>query len=137
MFDQRMADLRLLKEPEKTIVFTRKGLMFGFNFHVNQSLTNVLVPVSSNHDYKLILSSEDHCYGGHSLVQHMVYPAKEFNGQWFVELYLPARTAVVLEEIVPVEEKPKRKPGRPKKVKTEGEEKPKKASKPRKKKTEE
>ena len=67
----------------------------------------------------------------------MVYPAKEFNGQWFVELYLPARTAVVLEEIVPVEEKPKRKPGRPKKVKTEGEEKPKKASKPRKKKTEE
>ncbi|MBQ7888273.1 MAG: alpha amylase C-terminal domain-containing protein [Erysipelotrichaceae bacterium] len=133
MFEQRMGDLRLLKEPEKTIVFTRKGLMFGFNFHTSESLTNVLVPVTSNHDYKLIMSSDDHCYGGNSLVHHMVYPAKQFEGQYYVELYLPARTAVVLEEIVPVEDKPKRKPGRPRKVKTKGEEKPKKTSKPRKK----
>ena len=28
----------------------------------------------------------------------MTYPAKEFDGQYFVELYLPARTAVVLKE---------------------------------------
>ena len=30
--------------------------------------------------------------------EHMVYPAKEFDGQFFVELYLPARTAIVLKE---------------------------------------
>jgi hypothetical protein len=28
----------------------------------------------------------------------MTYPVKEFDGQFFVELYLPARTAVVLKE---------------------------------------
>ena len=28
----------------------------------------------------------------------MTYQTKEFNGQHFVELYLPARTAVVLKE---------------------------------------
>ena len=137
MFDQRMGDLRLLKEPEKVIVFNRNGLMFAFNFHTSQSLTNVLVPVNNGNEYELVLSSEDHVYGGHALVHHMTYHAKQFDGQWFVELYLPARTAVILKEIVPVQEKPKRKPGRPKKVKSEEAATPKKVAKPRKKKTEE
>ncbi len=137
MFDQRMGDLRLLKEPEKVIVFNRNGLMFAFNFHTSQSLTNVLVPVHNGNEYQLVLSSEDHAYGGHGLVHHMTYPAKQFNGQWFVELYLPARTAVILKEIVPVEVKPKRKPGRPKKVKTDASEVAEEVSKPRKKKAKE
>ena len=98
LFEQRMADLKLLKEPEKTIVFYRKGLLFAFNFHPSQSLTNVLVPVPNNADYTVKISSDDEKYGGQNLVEHMVYPAKEFDGQFFVELYLPARTAVVLKE---------------------------------------
>ena len=98
LFEQRMADLRLLKEPEKTIVFYRKGLLFAFNFHPSQSLTNVLVPVPNNADYTVKISSDDEKYGGQNLVEHMVYPAKEFDGQFYVELYLPARTAVVLKE---------------------------------------
>ena len=98
LFEQRMADLRLLKEPEKTIVFYRKGLLFAFNFHPNKSLTNVLVPVPNNADYTVKLSSDDEKYGGQNLVEHMVYPAKEFDGRFYVELYLPVRTAVVLRE---------------------------------------
>ncbi len=98
MFQQRMADLRLLKEPEKIIAFYRKGLLFAFNFHPSDSLTNVLVPVPNNADYTVRLCSDDEKYGGQNLVEHMTYPAKEFNGQYFVELYLPARTAVVLKE---------------------------------------
>ena len=98
LFEQRMADLRLLKEPEKTIVFYRKGLLFAFNFHPDKSLTNVLVPVPNNADYTVKLSSDDEKYGGQNLVEHMVYPAKEFDGKFYVELYLPARTAVVLKE---------------------------------------
>jgi len=98
MFTQRMGDLHLLKAPENTIVFSRKGLLFGFNFHPSQSLTNVLVPVSKHADYTLELSSDDEKYGGQGLVEHMVYHTKEFDGQVFVELYLPARTAVVLKE---------------------------------------
>ena len=98
MFTQRMGDLRLLKEPEKTIVFSRKGLLFAFNFHPNQSLTNVLVPVPCAAEYTVELCSDDEKYGGNDLVEHMAYPTKEFDGQHFVELYLPARTAVVLKE---------------------------------------
>ena len=98
LFEQHMGDLRLLKEPEKTIVFYRRGLLFAFNFHPSQSLTNVLVPVPNNADYTVKLSSDDEKYGGQNLVEHMVYPAKEFDGKFYVELYLPARTAVVLKE---------------------------------------
>ena len=98
MFAQRMGDLRLLKEPEKTIVFSRKGLLFAFNFHPNQSLTNVLVPVPNDAEYTLELSSDDEKYGGQNLVAHMPYQTKRFDGQAFVELYLPARTAIVLKE---------------------------------------
>ncbi len=110
MFQQRMADLLLLKEPEKTIVFYRHGLLFAFNFHPDKSLTNVLVPVHQYTDYDVVLSSDDEKYGGQGHVEHMTCHAKIFDGKPFVELYIPARTAVVLKE-GPVKELPKvRKP---------------------------
>lgn len=98
MFEQRMADLCLLKEPEKVIVFYRKGLLFAFNFHTTQSLTNVLVPIPSKADYELKISTDDVVYGGNGLVEHMKYPVKEFDGKYYLELYLPARTAMVFKE---------------------------------------
>ena len=54
------------------------------------------------------LCSEDGVYGGHGLVEHMTYPVKEFDGKYYVELYLPARTAMILEEKPVVVEKKKR-----------------------------
>ncbi|HIR31354.1 MAG TPA: alpha amylase C-terminal domain-containing protein [Candidatus Faecousia faecavium] len=100
MFTQRMADLLLLKEPEKTIVFYRHGLLFALNFHPSQSLTNVLVPVPQPGEYTVALCSDDEKYGGQNLVAHMVYPTKMFDGKHYVELYIPARTAIVLKERV-------------------------------------
>ena len=99
IFTQRMADLRLLKGPEQVIAFTRKGLLFAFNFNSTQSFPNLLIPVDEHADYVLALSSDDEKYGGQNLVSHDVtYFTKEFDGQKFVELYLPARTAVVLKK---------------------------------------
>ena len=108
MFRQRMADLMLLKEPEKMIAFYRHGLLFAFNFNTSQSLTNVLVPVHKKTDYKLVLCSEDEVYGGQGLVEHMTYPVKEFDGKYYVELYIPARTAIVLEECPEIKDEPKK-----------------------------
>ena len=86
------------KAPEKIIVFYRKGLLFAFNFHPTDSVTNVLVPVHQNTDYTVALSTDDKKYGGQELIEHMTYPAKVFDGKNYIELYLPARTAVVLKE---------------------------------------
>ena len=98
IFKQRMGDLRLLKGPEKVLAFYRKGLLFAFNFNATQSFTNVLVSVPNNADYTVEMSSDDLMYGGQDRVAHMTYPIKEFDGRYYVELYLPARTAVVLKE---------------------------------------
>ena len=80
------------------IAFYRNGLLFAFNFHPTNSLTNVLIPVDKYADYTVALSSDDEKYGGFNQVQHITYPVKRFNGQNYIEIYLPARTAVVLEE---------------------------------------
>ena len=100
MFDQRMGDLLLSKRPEKTLVFYRHGLLFAFNFHPSLSLTNVLVPVPQPGEYTVALSTDDEKYGGWNQIQHITYPTKMFDGKHYVELYLPARTAVVLKERV-------------------------------------
>ena len=98
IFNQTMPDLLLLKKPEQTIVFYRNGLIFAFNFSPNNSLTNVLVPIFDEKDYEIALCSDDSKYGGSDNVQHITYPYKKFDGQNFIELYIPARTAIVLKE---------------------------------------
>ena len=98
IFDQKMPDLLLMKEPEKTLAFYRHGLVFAFNFSPSMSLTNVLIPVPHNADYTVMFCSDDFKYGGNGLVAHMTYPVKKFNNQYFIELYIPARTAIVLKE---------------------------------------
>ena len=109
MFAQKMGDLLLNKQPEKMLAFYRKGLLFAFNFHHSNSLTNLLVPVPNPGEYTVSLSSDDEKYGGWNQVQHITYPTKLFDGKHYVEIYLPARTAVVLKEKVilpPAEKKP-------------------------------
>ena len=100
IFWQQMANLMLMKAPEQTLCFARCDLFFVFNFHPSNSLQNVLVPVYSNSkEFVVEFTSDDEKYGGYNRIAHQVYPVKEFNGQRFVELYIPARTAIVLREI--------------------------------------
>ena len=98
MFRQQMADLCLMKAPEQTLAFYRGGMLFALNFHATNSLTNVLIPVPANRDYTVLLCTDDSKYGGWDRIAHQTYPVKEFDGRFFIELYLPARTAVVLKE---------------------------------------
>ena len=105
MFDQKMADQLLMKGPEQTIVFGRKDLMFALNFHYAHSLKDVLVPIREKADYEVIMCSDDKAYGGQDLVKHMVYEAKTFDDQHFIQLYIPARTAIILKEVPGTREK--------------------------------
>ena len=105
MFEQKMADLLLMKAPEQTVVFGRKDLMFALNFHYAHSLKDVLVPIREKADYEVVMCSDDKVYGGQELVKHMVYEAKTFDDQHFIQLYIPARTAIILKEIPGTREK--------------------------------
>ncbi len=99
IFNQRMANLQLMKAPEQMLCFARCDLFFVFNFHATNSLTNVLIPVYPDTESLTVkFSTDDDRYGGFCQVHHLTYPAKEFDGKRYVELYIPARTAIVLEE---------------------------------------
>ena len=107
IFNQRMANLQLMKAPEQMLCFARCDLFFVFNFHSTNSLDHVLIPVyPDTKELTVKFSSDDWRYGGWGQVAHMTYPVKEFDGQRYVELYIPARTAIVLQE---TKEPPKKK----------------------------
>ena len=115
IFRQGMANLMLMKAPEQMLCFARCDLFFVFNFHASNSLEHVLIPVyPDTKELAVRMSSDDEKYGGFGQVQHMTYPVKEFDGIRYVELYIPARTAIVLRE---VKDKPVAKPRGPKKIK--------------------
>ena len=100
IFDQRMADLLLMKAPEQTLAYYRHGLVFVFNFHFGNSLNNVLVPVRQPGEYTVVLSTDDEKYGGFGNVAKKTYATKRFDGRDYIELYIPARTSFVLKEKV-------------------------------------
>ena len=97
IFDQGMPDLMLHRAPEQTMAFYRNGLIFAFNFSPSTSLTDVRIPLFEERDYEVLLCTDDARYGGNGLVQHITYPSKQTDGQSCIELYLPARVAVVLK----------------------------------------
>ena len=119
IFNQRMANLMLMKAPEQMLCFARCDLFFVFNFHLFRSLESVLIPVYPDSvEFTVEMCSDDGKYGGFDQVQHMTYPVKEFEGQRYVEVYVPARTAIVLRE-KKEPPKPKRKPRAPRKKATQ------------------
>ena len=99
IFYQRMANLQLMKAPEQMLCFARTDLFFVFNFHSTNSLQNVLIPVyPDTKELTVMMSSDDEKYGGFGNVAHQTYEFKEFDGVRYVELYIPARTAIILKE---------------------------------------
>ncbi|MBQ9166419.1 MAG: alpha amylase C-terminal domain-containing protein, partial [Oscillospiraceae bacterium] len=98
IFQQRMADHLMDHHDNQLIAFYRKGLVFAFNFHPSNSCTDVRIPVPNNADYTVALCTDDEKYGGQNLVEYMTYPVKEIDGKFYIDIYLPARTAVVLKE---------------------------------------
>ena len=99
MFEQKMGDLRYSDPYRQIIVFYRKGLLFAFNFSPSHSYTNVQVSIPNCADYEVAFTTDDWKYGGWGQINHGSYPAAvDENGASTISLYLPARTAVVLQE---------------------------------------
>ena len=109
LFSMSMGDLRLIDSNRQVIVFYRKGLLFAFNFSPCNSYTDVTVSLPAIANYTVALCSDDGKYGGNDLIAHMTYAAQvDDKGNSALQLYLPARTAVVLKE-QPVKLKGKKK----------------------------
>jgi 1,4-alpha-glucan branching enzyme len=94
---------RLLHERDdhKVLVFQRGRLIFSFNFHPTASYPDYAVATPPG-AWRMILDSDDAAYGGHARLfagqVHCTLPV--LAGQTVrheLRLYLPTRTALVLE----------------------------------------
>ena len=85
-----------LSNEDKTLVYSRGGALFAFNFHPVNAYDGYFIPVEEEGSYKVIFSTDDYCFGGHGRVYHMTYTAdKNEDGKLGFKVYLPNRTAVV------------------------------------------
>ncbi len=93
-------------EKDQVLAFSRKDLLFVFNFNPVVSFTDYGIPVGSG-NYRIVLNTDASAFGGQGRIDDsLTYPALKF-GKWYssdpfyVKLYLPARTAVVLKRYRP------------------------------------
>jgi len=91
-----------INEADNVIAFSRSDLILVFNFHPTKSFTDYGIPVAEG-KYKYVFSTDDLDYGGfgrydESQVYHS-QPIIPGESQYQIKLYLPLRTAVVLEKI--------------------------------------
>jgi 1,4-alpha-glucan branching enzyme len=94
---------KLLHEhyDDKIIIFKRSRLIFAFNFHPTMSYADYSFQAPPG-KYKMILNTDDAIYCGHSrLIKDHVHFTMPLHSnltiQDIIKLYLPTRTAIVLD----------------------------------------
>ena len=101
IFDDPFADQINMDEANQTIVFRRKGLIFVFNFHTSNSVTDYEFAVPEPGDYRIILNSDRPEFGGHERINdQMVYTTqfREEDQLHRLLIYNTNRTALVFEK---------------------------------------
>lgn len=81
-----------INQGDHVLSYVRDGKLFAFNLSPTQSYTDYGVPAPAG-EYKIILSSDDKAFGGQGRIDTSV---SYFEHDGRVQLYLPARTGVVL-----------------------------------------
>jgi len=93
-----------VSDKDKILVFERGPLVFIFNFHSTQSVSDysVLVPPGT---YRLVLNSDDELFGGHGRIQpgqtfELLSEMRGNESCHIIKVYQPCRTAMVLERTI-------------------------------------
>jgi len=89
------------KENE-ILAYSRGNHLLVFNFHPTQSFVDYGIPVGAS-KYKVVLDTDEERFGGQNRIDNqMTYytiPSGGLTSQHYLRLYLPARTAIVLEKL--------------------------------------
>ncbi|KAJ3322740.1 alpha-1,4-glucan branching enzyme [Boothiomyces sp. JEL0866] len=91
----------LKHEGDKIIVFEKDDLLFVFNFHPTKSFTDYKVGTCGKTEHLVVLDTDSKEFGGHGRIDHTVkhVPTKGpyCNREYCISLYIPCRTAFVLQ----------------------------------------
>ena len=114
-FDREMITLvkksKLLAIPEvnwvydhkdnQILVYSRGKYLFVFNFNPIESFVDYGIPLSAS-KYKIVLNTDESRFGGQNRIDDQItyctMPSNELINKHFLELYMPARTAIVLKK---------------------------------------
>lgn len=91
-------------DGDQVLAYMRGDFVFAFNFSPTHSFTDygLLTPEGS---YRVVLNTDDPLYGGNGLtddsIEHFTQPDPLYapDGKGWLKLYLPARTAAVLQRV--------------------------------------
>ncbi len=88
-------------EDDKQLFFQRGKLLFLFNFHPHHSPCDYPVPFPPDSEYRLVLDTDEARFGGFGRLESgQVYHRLDRKGSApRLRVYLPARTALVLEAV--------------------------------------
>lgn len=93
------AYISLKNEKDKVLVFERAGLLWIFNFSPSESFTDYRVGVEQAGVYRIVLDTDAAEFGGHDRNDKSTrFFTTDFawnNRENFVQVYIPARTAIV------------------------------------------
>ena len=89
----------LVNNGDNVLAYKKGGGTFVFNFDPNTSYEGYFVPTATTGKYRVVMSTDDYCFGGHGRVYHQTYTAsKQPDGRIGFQIYLPSRTATVLKK---------------------------------------
>jgi 1,4-alpha-glucan branching enzyme len=83
------------------LAYSRGKYLFVFNFNPMQSFVDYGIPLEAS-KYRILLNTDEHRFGGQNRIDdqldYYTQPSEGANSQHYLMLYLPARTAIVLEK---------------------------------------
>jgi 1,4-alpha-glucan branching enzyme len=98
--DSPQAYISLKHEADKLIVFERGNLLWIFNFHPTKSFSDYRVGTNWGSAHYIVLNTDRKEFGGQERINESIkhFPQKlEWNGRpYFIQVYIPCRTAIVL-----------------------------------------
>lgn len=92
------AQLILVHNEQKVLIYERNGLIFVCNLHVNESYFGFRVRVPKGGKYHIILNTDNKKFGGHGRIDETI-PHESFKSNklgHILSIYLPSRTMLVL-----------------------------------------
>jgi 1,4-alpha-glucan branching enzyme len=87
-----------IDNQNKVLIFMRKGLIFAFNFHPENSLSDYSFHLPEPGSFRIILNSDDEQFGGFNRHQADLEHFTQADNK--LSLYLTQRTALVLAPVV-------------------------------------
>ena len=88
-----------LDNDTKLVAYQKGKGVLAFNLHPENSYAGCWIRVPEAGKYKVVLASDDFDFGGFGRVHHNTYVAQQVDGGYAVQVYLPSRTAMVLQKV--------------------------------------